>query len=75
MTKGIIKTPKLLVVGERNCVFVFIDESNTNMSRWNVEQSGDHGGKILPAWVLWKICMSSRDVGLLEFESNERHDH
>ena len=59
MTKGVIETLKLLLVGERYCVFVFIDISNTNTMQWNVEQSGDYRGKIPPAWILIKICMSS----------------
>lgn len=74
MTKGLVELVQLLLIGEGNCVFVSVDERNTNTILWNVKQSGDYGGKIPPAWFLMKICKFSRGVSLLEFESNERHD-
>src|SRR6266436_6669104 len=75
MIKGVVESLKLLLVGERNRGFVFIDESNSNIIRWNAKQSADFGGKITPAWCLVKTCKFSEGVGLLEFESNERHWH
>jgi hypothetical protein len=41
MTKGVIEILKLFLVGERHCVFEFIDKSNTNTIQWNDEHCGD----------------------------------
>ena len=54
MIKAAVETLKLLLVGERNWLFVFIDERNTDIFLWNAKQSGDFRSKIPPAWFLIK---------------------
>ena len=50
----LIETLKFVFAAESN-LLLFLNKSNTNTIGWNVKQTGDFRGKILPAWLFGEI--------------------